>query len=85
MTTRYQIIQAWATLSQPTDEQFDTVKDFVHNRLICENDKELDDIKAMIATTQTQRDFLRSKITALQGNEAFVSAAYSEPQPTDQI
>ncbi len=42
MTTRYTIIEAWV-LSCETEEQFNTVVDFVENRLICD-DKEKDDI-----------------------------------------
>jgi len=61
MTTRYQIIEAWV-LSCETEEQFNTIIDFVENRLICSNDKELDDIKGMISLNAKIKDFLREKV-----------------------
>ena len=61
MTTRYQIIEAWV-LSCKTEEQFNTIIDFVENRLICSNDKELDDIKGMISLNAKIKDFLREKV-----------------------
>ena len=61
MTTRYQIIEAWV-LSCETEEQFNTIIDFVENRLICSDEKELDDIKGMISLNAKIKDFLREKV-----------------------
>lgn len=77
-TNRYEIIYAWCNSPHITEEQFDTIFSFVNERLICDNEKERDDIMDMVTTEYNKRSFMITK-------SIHFKRLYCEPQPTDNV